>query len=50
MIVTTNIFGLVPVVIDQGVGPDVAKHIAAAMRDALLSLTRLRLLVALPCT
>jgi Cu(I)/Ag(I) efflux system membrane protein CusA/SilA len=45
MTVMTNIFGLLPVLIDQGVGSDVAKRIAAPMWGGLLSLTLLTLLV-----
>jgi Cu(I)/Ag(I) efflux system membrane protein CusA/SilA len=46
MTVMTNVFGLLPVLIDQGVGADVAKRIAAPMWGGLLSLTMLTLLVA----
>jgi Cu(I)/Ag(I) efflux system membrane protein CusA/SilA len=45
MTVMTNIFGLLPVLVDQGVGSDVAKRIAAPMWGGLLSLTLLTLLV-----
>ena len=46
MTVATNIFGLLPVLIDDGVGADVAKRIAAPMWGGLISLTLLTLLVA----
>jgi Cu(I)/Ag(I) efflux system membrane protein CusA/SilA len=46
MTVMTNIFGLLPVLIDEGVGADVAKRIAAPMWGGLVSLTLLTLLVA----
>jgi Cu(I)/Ag(I) efflux system membrane protein CusA/SilA len=46
MTVMTNIFGLLPVLIDGGVGADVAKRIAAPMWGGLVSLTVLTLLVA----
>jgi Cu(I)/Ag(I) efflux system membrane protein CusA/SilA len=46
MTVMTNIFGLLPVLIDKGVGADVAKRIAAPMWGGLVSLTLLTLLVA----
>lgn len=45
MTVMTNIFGLLPVLIDDGVGADVAKRIAAPMWGGLVSLTLLTLLV-----
>jgi copper/silver efflux system protein len=45
MTVMTNVFGLLPVLIDQGVGADVAKRIAAPMWGGLVSLTLLTLLV-----
>ena len=45
MTVMTNIFGLLPVLLDQGVGSDVAKRIAAPMWGGLVSLTALTLLV-----
>jgi Cu(I)/Ag(I) efflux system membrane protein CusA/SilA len=45
MTVMTNIFGLLPVIIDTGVGADVAKRIAAPMWGGLVSLTILTLLV-----
>ncbi len=45
MTVLTNIFGLLPILIDQGVGSDVAKRIAAPMWGGLVSLTLLTLLV-----
>lgn len=43
MTVMTNIFGLLPVLIDTGVGADVAKRIAAPMWGGLISLTLLTL-------
>jgi Cu(I)/Ag(I) efflux system membrane protein CusA/SilA len=46
MTVMTNILGLLPVLIDAGVGADVAKRIAAPMWGGLVSLTLLTLLVA----
>jgi len=46
MTVMTNVFGLLPVLLDQGVGADVAKRIAAPMWGGLVSLTLLTLLVA----
>jgi Cu(I)/Ag(I) efflux system membrane protein CusA/SilA len=46
MTVATNIFGLLPVLLDDGVGADVAKRIAAPMWGGLVSLTLLTLLVA----
>jgi len=46
MTVMTNVFGLLPVLVDQGVGADVAKRIAAPMWGGLVSLTLLTLLVA----
>jgi Cu(I)/Ag(I) efflux system membrane protein CusA/SilA len=46
MTVMTNIFGLLPVLLDTGVGADVAKRIAAPMWGGLVSLTVLTLLVA----
>jgi len=46
MTVMTNIFGLLPVLVDEGVGADVAKRIAAPMWGGLVSLTLLTLLVA----
>jgi Cu(I)/Ag(I) efflux system membrane protein CusA/SilA len=46
MTVMTNILGLLPVLIDEGVGSDVAKRIAAPMWGGLVSLTLLTLLVA----
>jgi Cu(I)/Ag(I) efflux system membrane protein CusA/SilA len=45
MTVMTNILGLLPILIDQGVGADVAKRVAAPMWGGLLSLTLLTLLV-----
>lgn len=45
MTVMTNILGLLPVLLDTGVGADVAKRIAAPMWGGLLSLTVLTLLV-----
>jgi Cu(I)/Ag(I) efflux system membrane protein CusA/SilA len=45
MTVTTNIFGLLPILFDTGVGADVAKRIAAPMWGGLVSLTALTLLV-----
>jgi len=45
MTVMTNIFGLLPVLLDTGVGADVAKRIAAPMWGGLVSLTALTLLV-----
>jgi Cu(I)/Ag(I) efflux system membrane protein CusA/SilA len=41
----TNIFGLLPILLDEGVGADVAKRIAAPMWGGLVSLTALTLLV-----
>ncbi len=45
MTVMTNIFGLLPVLISDGVGADVAKRIAAPMWGGLVSLTLLTLFV-----
>lgn len=45
MTVMTNILGLLPVLLDTGVGADVAKRIAAPMWGGLISLTALTLLV-----
>ncbi|WP_437957240.1 CusA/CzcA family heavy metal efflux RND transporter [Sorangium sp. So ce119] len=45
MTVLTNVFGLLPVLLDDGVGSDVAKRIAAPMWGGLVSLTLLTLLV-----
>jgi Cu(I)/Ag(I) efflux system membrane protein CusA/SilA len=45
MTVMTNILGLLPVLLDSGVGADVAKRIAAPMWGGLVSLTALTLLV-----
>jgi Cu(I)/Ag(I) efflux system membrane protein CusA/SilA len=43
--VMTNILGLLPILVDRGVGADVAKRIAAPMWGGLVSLTLLTLLV-----
>ncbi len=48
MTVLTNVFGLLPILFDQGVGADVAKRIAAPMWGGLVSLTLLTLIV-VPC-
>ena len=45
MTVLSNVFGLLPILVDTGVGSDVAKRIAAPMWGGLLSLTVLTLLV-----
>jgi Cu(I)/Ag(I) efflux system membrane protein CusA/SilA len=45
MTVLTNVFGLMPILLDQGTGSDVAKRIAAPMWGGLVSLTLLTLLV-----
>jgi copper/silver efflux system protein len=45
MTVMTNILGLLPILVDDGVGSDVAKRIAAPMWGGLVSLTLLTLLV-----
>jgi len=45
MTVMTNVFGLLPILVDDGVGSDVAKRIAAPMWGGLVSLTILTLLV-----
>ena len=45
MTVMTNILGLLPILLDTGVGADVAKRIAAPMWGGLVSLTVLTLLV-----
>ncbi len=45
MSVFTNIFGLLPIMLDNGVGSDVAKRIAAPLWGGLVSLTILTLLV-----
>ncbi|MCC6553983.1 MAG: efflux RND transporter permease subunit [Polyangiaceae bacterium] len=45
MTVLTNIFGLLPILLDTGPGADVAKRIAAPMWGGLVSLTLLTLLV-----
>jgi Cu(I)/Ag(I) efflux system membrane protein CusA/SilA len=48
MTVLTNVFGLLPVLLETGVGADVAKRIAAPMWGGLVSLATLTLLV-IPC-
>ncbi len=48
MTVLANVFGLLPILFDQGVGADVAKRIAAPMWGGLVSLTILTLVV-VPC-
>ncbi|NUP10005.1 MAG: CusA/CzcA family heavy metal efflux RND transporter [Polyangiaceae bacterium] len=48
MTVLTNVFGLLPILLDRGVGSDVAKRIAAPMWGGLVSLTLLTLVV-VPC-
>jgi Cu(I)/Ag(I) efflux system membrane protein CusA/SilA len=48
MTVLTNVFGLLPILLDQGVGADVAKRIAAPMWGGLVSLTIMTLVV-VPC-
>ncbi len=48
MTVLTNVFGLMPILFDDGVGSDVAKRIAAPMWGGLVSLTALTLVV-VPC-
>jgi Cu(I)/Ag(I) efflux system membrane protein CusA/SilA len=48
MTVLTNVFGLLPVLVDTGVGADVAKRIAAPMWGGLVSLTIMTLVV-VPC-
>jgi len=45
MTVLSNVFGLLPLLFDTGVGADVAKRIAAPMWGGLVSLTLLTLLV-----
>jgi Cu(I)/Ag(I) efflux system membrane protein CusA/SilA len=45
MTVLTNVFGLLPILLDTGVGSDVAKRIAAPMWGGLVSLTILPLRV-----
>ena len=45
MAVGMNIFGLIPVMFDIGIGSDVAKRIAAPLWGGLVSLTILTLLV-----
>jgi Cu(I)/Ag(I) efflux system membrane protein CusA/SilA len=45
MTVGMNIVGLVPVMIDTGIGSDVAKRVAAPLWGGLVSLTILTLLV-----
>ncbi len=45
MTVMTNVFGLLPILLDEGVGSDVAKRIAAPMWGGLVSLTLLTLVV-----
>ena len=45
MTVMTNVFGLLPILLDKGVGSDVAKRIAAPMWGGLVCLTVLTLLV-----
>jgi Cu(I)/Ag(I) efflux system membrane protein CusA/SilA len=45
MTVMANVFGLLPILLDKGVGSDVAKRIAAPMWGGLLSLTILTLLI-----
>ncbi|MFZ5471552.1 MAG: efflux RND transporter permease subunit [Myxococcota bacterium] len=45
MTVMSNVFGLLPILLDRGVGSDVAKRIAAPMWGGLVSLTVLTLLV-----
>jgi Cu(I)/Ag(I) efflux system membrane protein CusA/SilA len=45
MTVAMNIFGLIPVMFDTGVGSDVAKRIAAPLWGGLVSLTLLTLAV-----
>jgi copper/silver efflux system protein len=45
MTVMTNVFGLLPILLDEGTGSDVAKRIAAPMWGGLVSLTLLTLLV-----
>ena len=45
MTVLANVFGLLPIVLDDGVGSDLAKRIAAPMWGGLVSLTILTLFV-----
>jgi Cu(I)/Ag(I) efflux system membrane protein CusA/SilA len=45
MTVLSNVFGLLPILLDKGVGSDVAKRIAAPMWGGLVSLTILTLFV-----
>lgn len=45
MTVLCNVFGLLPILLDNGTGADVAKRIAAPMWGGLVSLTLLTLLV-----
>ena len=45
MTVMSNVFGLLPILVDTGVGSDVAKRIAAPMWGGLVSLTILTLFV-----
>jgi Cu(I)/Ag(I) efflux system membrane protein CusA/SilA len=45
MTVLANVFGLLPILLDQGVGSDLAKRIAAPMWGGLVSLTILTLFV-----
>ena len=45
MTVLSNVFGLLPILVDTGVGSDVAKRIAAPMWGGLVSLTILTLFV-----
>ena len=45
MTVLSNVFGLLPILLDTGVGADVAKRIAAPMWGGLVSLTILTLFV-----
>jgi copper/silver efflux system protein len=45
MTVMSNVFGLLPILLDKGVGSDVAKRIAAPMWGGLVSLTILTLFV-----
>jgi Cu(I)/Ag(I) efflux system membrane protein CusA/SilA len=45
MTVLANVFGLLPILLDEGVGSDLAKRIAAPMWGGLVSLTILTLFV-----
>jgi Cu(I)/Ag(I) efflux system membrane protein CusA/SilA len=45
MTVAMNVFGLLPIMFDTGIGSDVAKRIAAPLWGGLLSLTLLTLAV-----